>query len=510
MIEKVKSFKGGFVFANLQGEPTASIDNQNVPEEVVIPLKQGGGSEVKSIVKSGETVKAGQIIAIDETSLSSPVHATISGTVIDCERNITYGSKSSENENSVASVVIRADGQESFLSLNDIIPDADISSIEGVFDAIYFSGVSSLGTSGIPTPHNSSSINPDDVKNIIINGTTSEPFSLPSDLFSESSRLPIVIGINILHFLFPDAVLDIAVDSKKKEIMYGLFNLLTSSEDEIKNAPYADKKFLKTVLIHPLKSKYPQGDESLLVETILGDIPVPKGEFSAIDYGALILDIQDVIAVYEAVIKSKPLIGTVISLGGPGFKVNQGLRVRIGTSISDVLKDRLRSDMKLRIILNSVMGGEVVENLDLPVTSSIKSIIAIPENRDQEFLTFLRPGVNRGSFSNTFLSSVFRGFKRRIDTNLHGELRACIACNYCEYVCPVKILPFLISKYATHDMAEDTLRLNVLECIECGLCSYVCPSKIPIVDHIRQCKQELYTAMDEEEGGDEEDEGQLT
>ena len=458
---------------------------------------------MKCVVKAGDVVKAGQIIAIDEASLSSPVHATISGTVIDCERKTTYGSKLSENEDSNTSVVIKSEGQESFLSLNDIIPDADLSTMEGVSDAIYFSGVSSLGTSGIPTAHNSSSINPEDVKNIIINGTSSEPFSLPIEVFSDSSLMHILIGINILHFLYPEADLDIAVSSFKKETTYGLFNLLTSSEDEIKNAPYADKKFLKSILIHPLKSKYPQGNESIIVQTVLGAVPVPKGEFTAIDYGVLILNVQDVIAIYEAVIKSKPLIDTVISLGGPGFNANHGLRVRMGTPIRGILKNRLRVDMKSRIILNSFMDGDTVENLDMPITSSVRAIIAIPENCNQEFMPFLRPGVNRSSFSNTFLSSVFRGFKKKIDTNMHGEFRACIACNYCEYVCPARILPFLISKYATHDMAEDTLRLNVFDCIECGLCSYVCPSKIPIVDHIRDCKRELYAAADEESREDE-------
>lgn len=507
MIDKVATFKGGYSFGKLQGMPNAIIRSVGIPSKVVIPLKQGYGCEVKPIVKIGEKVKAGQIIAIDDNSISSPIHSSVNGTILDCEKKIKhYGvsnqkihdqTSSDHNEETLA-ITIESDGLPDYLLIRDIIPDLDMTTQEGVFKALYMSGASALGMSGIPTPYNSSSIGHDKVKNIIIDGTNSEPFSLPVEAFLKSNCKAFVAGLSILNFLYPDAEIDIAFDSVKKEPGYAVFNALNSDEDLLKNLAYSTGKLLDAILLHQLKPKYPQSDETILVETILGEVPVAKGEFAAIDYGIVILKVQDVISIYEAIIEGKPLTETVVSLGGTGLIVNSGLKVRIGTSIHSILSHRHRYGIDSRIVLNSIIRGEVISDIDIPVNRSITSIIVIKENRDQEFQGFLRAGVDRGSFSNTFLSSIFRKNVRRIDTNLNGELRECIACNFCENICPVAILPFLINKYVTHDMSEEAYDLKIFDCIECGLCSYVCPSKIPLLENIQKGKEQIRLEITEE------------
>lgn len=511
MIEKVKTFKGGYAFGNLQGMPLARVSVAGIPAKVVIPLRQGYGCEIGPIVKVGEKVKAGQIIAIDDNSISSPVHSSVNGFVTDIDGRVAdyeinkpkvhgkvYDLLAANQNEDIRAVTIESDGSYDWLSIRDIISDINQATPEGIFKTIYMSGVSALGTSGIPTPYNTSPIGPDKVKNIIIDGTNSEPFYLPIDALLQGNYMAFITGLNILNFLYPQADIDIALDSDKRESIYGLYNALNSDEEYIRKGLYATGKLLDNLLIHPLKPKYPQCDETILVETILGNVPVAKGEFAAIDYGVVILDTQDVISVYEAVVEGKPLIETVVSLGGRGFNVNHGVRVRIGASIRSVVAHRHRYGIDSRIVLNSVMRGNVAQDLDLPVSKSIRTIIALQENRNQEFQAFLRPGIDRGSFSNTFLSSIFRRQLRRSDTNLNGELRPCIACNFCEYICPVKILPFLISKYVTHDMVNEVLNLNIFDCIECGLCSYVCPSKIPLLRHIQKGKQEIRSDIGEE------------
>ena len=511
MIDKVTTFKGGYSFGKLQGMPNAIIRSVGIPSKVVIPLKQGYGDEVKPIVKIGEKVKTGQIIAIDDKAISSPIHSSVSGTILDCENRIKhYGINnqkihnqafSNHNEDTLT-VTIESDGLPDCLLIRDIAPDLDMTTQDGVFKALYMSGVSALGISGIPTPHNSSPIGHDKVRNIIIDGTNSEPFSLPVETFLKSKCKAFVDGLSILNFLYPDAEIDIAFDSVKKEPGYAVFNALNSDEDLLKNLAYPTGKLLDSILLHQLKPKYPQSDETILVETILGEVPVAKGEFAAIDYGVVILSIQDVISIYEAIIEGKPLIETVVSFGGTGLIVNSGLKVRIGTSVHSILSHRHRYGINSRIVLNSLMRGEVVSDIDIPVTKSITSIIAINENRDQEFQGFLRPGIDRGSFSNTFLSSIFRKNVRRVDTNLNGEVRECIVCNFCENVCPVAILPFLINKYVTHDMSEEAYDLKIFDCIECGLCSYVCPSKIPLLENIQKGKEQIRSEI-AEQGEDE-------
>lgn len=509
MLEKIKTFKGGYVFGKINGMPKPRIRHVGIPLNVTIPLKQGFGNAVKSVVIKGDKVKAGQVIGIDNDTLSTPVHSSVNGIVIDIDKRIPDTEPRNPQPHNpqpalvmpfgeTGYVVIESDGTADSIKVNDIVPGLDLTTREGVFKAIYMSGVSAYGVSGIPTPHNSSLITPDKVKCILINGTTSEPFSLPVAVILRGMKKAFITGLNILNFLYPDASIDIVLDSDKKETLYGFFNLINSDEDFVKKGDYASGKLKKNLLIHPVKPKYPQNHQSILVKTILGKADVAKDGFEATDYGIVILNIWDIIAIYEAVIKGKPVIDKIISLGGTGYNVNHGIIARIGTSVRSTLAHRHRKGVESRIVLNSIMRYDALQNLDIPVSKSIDSIIAIHENRTREFQSFMRPGIDRGSFSNTFLSFIFRDRSKRIDTNLNGEVRPCVVCNYCEYVCPVNILPFLISKYVTHDMVEEALNLNIFDCIECGLCSLVCPSKISIVQHIRKGKEVIRANMDEE------------
>lgn len=513
MLDKIKTFKNGYDFGNLKGAPKAKIRHIGIPHKVIIRLQHGVGAEVRPIVKEGDNVKAGQIIAIDDESVSSPIHSSVNGVVTDCSYRLSNNeinksdikSSNTPEDNKIGNaIVIESDGTTDWVNIDEHLKEVDIKTQEGVFKAVYMSGVSSLGLSGIPTPHNTSSVNPDQVKNIVIDATNSEPFSLPVEAIFNGKRKEFIIGLSIINFLFPDADIDIAIDSNKKETYYGLYNTLNSNEDYIQKGSYSTGKLLDKIVIHPLKPKYPQNQQAILTETVFGKVTGAKGKFSAIEDGVLILNVSDIISVYEAVIDSKPLINRTVALGGTGYNINHGIIVRIGTPISTILSHRHKKGVKARIILNSIMTGETLNNLDLPIERSTHAIIAIHENNEREFQTFMRPGTDRGSFSNTFLSTIFKGNLKRADTNLNGEHRACIACNYCEYVCPVQIYPSLISKYVTHDMAEEAENLKIFDCIECGLCSFVCPSKIPILDHIKEGKETITAGNEEDEDVQEE------
>ena len=78
-----------------------------------------------------------------------------------------------------------------------------------------------------------------------------------------------------------------------------------------------------------------------------------------------------------------------------------------------------------------------------------------------------------------------------MNCNVHGGVRACIACNHCPEVCPVDILPQLTYKSILVEEVEETLAHGLLDCVECGLCAFACVSKIPILQYIQLAKYEL-------------------
>jgi Na+-transporting NADH:ubiquinone oxidoreductase subunit A len=106
--------------------------------------------------------------------------------------------------------------------------------------------------------------------------------------------------------------------------------------------------------------------------------------------------------------------------------------------------------------------------------------------------SFLRPGFTADSYSKSTIAEYIPFLPKKLETNIHGGIRPCVQCNYCDEVCPVDIYPFLIWKYGEVNEVEESFRLRPFDCIECGLCNYVCPSKIDILSSVRKAKEEYH------------------
>lgn len=456
--------KGGYLFKHLAGTPRHVLLKDKIPSKVMIPLRQGFGEEVKPIVKINDRVKTGQIIGIDESSISSPVHATINGIIRDiCPIKIL--------EEDINTIIIESDGTESgYITIDEGIKDYREANHNEINKMLYLSGFTSLVRFGFPTKYNSSTFDQTKIEDLIINAVYSEPYSLQNQILFESNFDKIIVGLDILRrSLNCKANIHIAINALDKGIIKAISN----------------NDWLDVV---PLKAKYPQDNDIMLIQSILGK-NIPYGG-TLLDLNTIILDVQAVIHAYQAVVDKKPIIERIISLGGTALKDNLFLKVIVGTPLKNIIDPLLNSN-NYRIIYGGLMTGKACLDDSMPIDRTANSIAVVTENKERQFLFFLRPGINRGSYSNAFLSSLFPFVKRRIDTNLNGEYRPCIFCNYCESVCPSRLMPYLLSKYLIHDMIDDAVKLRPLDCIECGLCTFVCPSKIPVMSHIKELKKKI-------------------
>jgi Na(+)-translocating NADH:ubiquinone oxidoreductase A subunit len=461
VLQKRQSFKGGYNFKRLVGTPRTCLREIGIPEQVIIPLKQGFSEEVPPIVKHGDKVKAGQIIGIDDNLRSSPVHATVNGTVKDlCLIRHWDGN--------TLGIVIEPDGTPDWVINEHLSSDIEKADPDQIRKILYLSGVSSSGKYGFPTKYNTSSLFTDEVENLIINAVNTEPYCLRNDTFLSGNIDKFLTGIDILRRSLNDKI----------EVYLGID---CNDKDIIEQIKLSDSRWLN---IHPLKPKYPQDHDVILTETILGK-KVPYGG-SIQDIKTVVVDVQDVIHAYEAVIEGKSVIDRAVALGGSLSEVGF-VKVRIGTQLKHIISTQPNK----RVIYGGIITGVKCDDLSIPIDRTTTSISVLEENQSRQFLFFIRSGINRGSFSNSFLSSFFPTVERKTDTNLNGELRPCIYCNYCESVCPVDLMPYLISKYITHDMIEEAEKYNPLSCIDCGLCTFVCPSKIPVMSHIQDAKAKI-------------------
>lgn len=464
---KRKTFSGGYRFKNFAGQPEEKLVESGIPEKVLIPLIQGTGDEVPPTVKPGDSVKAGQTIGIDDDSISNPVHSTVNGVV----ENIA---KIKRPGREIQAVEIKSDGTSDWQPVGPHSAEWMELSKEDLEKTLYLSGAASLDGAGIPTRHKSSSILPDDVEHIIVRGVGSEIYNPSLDILLGGENIShFVEGLKILNKIMPGAKVHLALNSRQR----GLISRIASSMSG-----------LNWVDMFSLAPKYPQEADEVIISTVLGK-PFPYGS-SAADTGVVVLSVQTILHLYEAVVEGKPVIERIIALAGTGFRENNHVRLRIGTPVEYLTRDKMKTDRPARFVSNSPMTGAILSDAS-PIDRQCASIIALPEETTRQFLNFVRPGFRRDSYSRTFLSSL-PGFAKDCDTNAHGDRRPCISCCFCDEVCPVDIIPHLIYRHVDNDIIDEMLlRLKIFNCIECNLCSYICPSKIPLAESIKEGKEKL-------------------
>lgn len=465
MLEPRKTFKGGYAFKRLRGILEPYIEDVPAPERIVIPLKQGYGAEVPAVVGAGDRVRMGQVVGRDDASLSTPVHATVSGEVEEIIECSVLGEET-------RAVTIRSDHRDDAVRLEGASADFRSRASEEIARLLYEGGVTALGKTGIPTRYATSPVGPEDVDALVIAAADGEPFGLPPAVLLEGRTDAFVTGLQVLQRALAGVEVHMALGDRDRGFLRA-FHRATGG--------------LSWLHLHPVPSKYPQDAEEILVPTLLGRT-VPPGR-SAVDVGAVVLDVQTVLHAYDAVVEGKPLTERTIVLGGSGCLRNPVLRVRIGASLEAIVAGRLRQDTVIRLLLGDAMTGIPQEDLSAPLVRTTSSVVALEEPTRPELIAFLRPGSDRDSFTNAFLSKFIPMVRRRMDAGLNGEVRPCVSCTYCEEVCPSRIIPHLLYRYLEQDMVEEVLSFDLMSCIDCGLCTYVCPSKLPLSASIAEGKQ---------------------
>ncbi len=467
----VKTSKGGYYFTPFKGEIENRIVSIPIPKTVVIPMRQGYGEEVPVLVEKGDNVKAGMIIGRDDRSTSTPVVSSVNGTVREIsEMKLPRGQ--------VTTVAIESDGNTAWETMPRPYTEYQSVTPEQIEKMLYEGGVTALGEWGAPTHFNTAPVEPESVRRIIITAVPAEPFVLTNQVLLSNSLRKFAIGCEILRTLYRPEEMHLAISGSDQMLVQKM------------RAELADLK----VFVHELLPKHPHGYSEMVVESCLG-VTVPD-RHRAIDMGILVIDAQLVLHIHDAVVEGKPLIERTIALGGGAYSEPCAAVARVGTTIEEVVAGRLEQSVEPRIVLDSSLTGAQITDFMVPVDRGTSAVIALAAFRGRPFMHFVRLGVDYDSVSTSFLGRM-TGLLKRSDTNLGGELRACISCAYCEEVCPRDLMPHYLSKCVKADLPEEAERVRIFGCIECGLCSYVCPSKIPLMDDIIRGKEMIINEEEE-------------
>jgi electron transport complex protein RnfC len=446
MANRYGSFAGGYRFKRFAGQPEASLAEAGLPARTAVPLRSRFGTDLAPLVKTGEKVRAGQVIARDDKTGAS-LAAPVGGTVEELKPAAWLGGKTK-----VAAVA--SDGSAEWVPLSGHAPDWKALKGDTLRDLVRRAGAGEL---------------PAEASHLVVQAVEADAYSPnPAVLLEAWGQEAFLEGLAILARALPGARLHLALSQPRRALLERLATAARQAGLDLE--PRA------------LSRKYPQAHPVALSAAIFGK-EQPGG--------VLVLDLQTVFHVRDAVVLGKPLIERVVALAGPGFRRRPHVRVRVGTPVGSLLESYLEPNRKSQIVINSLLGGRAVADPAEPVGADASVLIALPENAEGGFLSFATPGFTSDSFALAFAANILP-LARRCDTNLHGEHRACISCGFCESVCPVRILPNILHRYVQRNVIDETLvRFQIFRCIDCNLCSYVCTSKIPLGRLLREGKEKL-------------------
>ena len=403
-----------------------------LPEQIILPLSQHLGKEAKALVKKGEDVKAGQMIAQAEGFVSAPVHSSVAGKVM------SLGKEQTSSGFPKDSIVIKRNGTiESENILLDPLNSETITPDE-IRERVALAGIVGQGGAAFPTVVKLSPPKEKTIDAILLNGAECEPY-LTADyrLMLEKSK-EIVEGLKITMRIRGVQKGYIGIEDNKPDAIAKMKEAAAGQPD------------ISIITCHV---KYPQGAEKMLIKAVLGREVPPKA--LPMDVGVVVQNVGTALAIYEAARFGKPLIERVVTVTGEGIKQPKNLMARIGSKVGDLIEECGGfKEGVAKVISGGPMMGFALSSLDVAVTKGTSGILVIPE----EIVTHTE------------------------------EFGPCIRCGRCIDICPMGLMPSMLSVLSEKGFYEEAKEYNLYDCFECGSCAYVCPSKRPIVQFVRLAK----------------------
>lgn len=404
--------------------------------ELVFPLSQHIGAPATPIVAVGDTVLRGQKIAEAGGFVSSPIYASVSGTVKAIEpRRVAVGDM-------VNSIIIESDGEmkeAEFVKTDDVTKLSN----EEIIGKIKEAGVVGMGGAGFPTHVKLSPKEPDKIEYIIANCAECEPY-LTSDyrrMIEQPEKL--VAGMKIVLQLFPKAKGVFGVEDNKPDCIAKLKEL-------VKDEPRME--------VAELMTKYPQGGERQLIYAVTKRSINSK--MLPADAGCIVDNVETLVAIYNAVALGQPLMNRIFTVTGNAVAEPQNFYICIGTNYQEMLDAAggFQGDCK-KMIAGGPMMGFALFGLNIPATKTSSALLCFTEDEVEAF-----------------------------------KETACINCGRCVEACPELLIPSRLADFSKNGLMDVFEKWHGLECVECGSCSFVCPAKRPLAQAVKTMKKQALAA----------------
>lgn len=415
-----------------------------MPRLLPVSMSQHLGAPAKPVVKKGDKVDRGQLIAEPAGFISAAIHAPTSGIV-----KAVGTTLSPATGKPVPCVEIEPDGEDKWTETISPCPDWQNLEPRALVEKIAAAGIAGMGGAGFPTHVKLSPPPEKKINTLIINGAECEPYLTADHRLMLEHPERILRGVEIIRHILKIENVFIAIEDNKPDAITAI-------------AETADKIGCKASIVK-LKTEYPQGAEKQMIYAVTGRA-VPSGGLP-MDVGALVENVGTCAAISDAVVEGKPLTERVITVTGRAVQTPKNILARIGTPFSDLVEFcGGLSEETCKVICGGPMMGFTQGSLDITATKTSSGILALVKREISQF-------------SST----------------------PCISCGRCVNACPMKLLPCTLSEFIEAEDYAGAGEYNVLDCMECGSCAFVCPAHRPLVQHMRRGKAEVARIKREKE-----------
>ncbi len=416
--------------ANMAAVPLAA------PKMVVLPMVMHIGKPAKPVVKVGDHVDVGTLVAEQDGFISSPIYASISGTVTKIADTLL------SNGTMVPAITIEGDGA---MTPDPTIAPPQVTDRASFIEAIRKSGIVGLGGAGFPTYVKLAAEKP--IEMLIINGAECEPY-ITSDTRTMIDRVEdMERGLEALEEFLGITKVVIGIENNKKEAIESMKKMA------------ADDAY---VTVKVLPSLYPQGGEKVLIYHTTGK-KVCAGMLP-IDVGCVVLNCSTVAAIGSYLKTGMPLVERTITIDGGAVRAPQNVVAPIGMPLEEVFEacGGFKED-PVKVLYGGPMMGIAVPNLEVPVLKNTNALLALTQKENEP---------------------------------IHET--PCIRCGACTRHCPFGLRASAIAAANKLDDIEMLKKLQVETCMECGCCAFVCPANRPLIQSNRIAKAKLREAMAKE------------
>jgi len=433
MLFSKKLIKGG-VHPNGQKQLSSqrAILRLPTPKRLYISLKQHSGGPAKAIVKAGDKVTAGQIIAAGQGG-SANIHAPHSGIIEKISEHIAAIPGGGRQE--MIYLICDTDSQRDVIKL-----DKTYKTRSQLIDIIAEAGIVGMGGAVFPAATKLRSTLNKNVETLLINGCECEPYLTCDDLIMRERSAQVVGGVRYLLEACGAKEAIIGVEDNKPEALQCLIS--ATSEDD-------------NIIVKTLPTHYPMGSAKQFIQALC-KVEVPKGKRST-DVGVFVQNVATCAAIYNAVRYGNAMTHRVVTLSGGALEKPMNIEAPIGTLISELVA--LCGGLQLtaaRMVVGGPMMGHTITNMHSPIMKGTSGILFL--NEDELPQTQSSP---------------------------------CVSCGRCVEACPMGLLPNAMAELIENDDLEGAIEQGLNTCLLCGSCAFICPASLPLTQYFSYASSEI-------------------